>query len=426
MIAAVLIVLVPGWGVLPITAPPAVHAFNPPVHKSIFNLAIGDKFGPWARLEVERGIERSDIPTGHLNPEWHFDSAKNRYEVCDLWKAGAKALLSQAVEAAMQAPTDKFGQFRRQALSFYGQYVHAFHDFYSHSNWIELQVAANASPQVAYIVADCKPEQLTENLTTGYFSVWYGLSGCPSAGPPAGFAYCHGPATDPTQQLAKDDPDKNHGGERVPNSSMTYHEMAVQLAMETTTETFGVFKNAVVQGMGNSFPDRNAECLFTWLVEADDVPAPACPKNATRYATTGAATTFLSVLGIVGQVHTFQAQIEVDPGTMKISGGSLSFEVYHTPCAGCRYVFESSRGYQSTSTENVVEFSGTATTYPSLTPGQGAPTNTAPDAIYGFSFAFNDGGQLVFCTPTDAHPADDEARRSDCLAHPVAFLDAVA
>jgi hypothetical protein len=58
--------------------------------------------------------------------------------------------------------------------------THALADFYAHSNWIELQFAAQVSPGPAPLVSlGCDPAALAAALQTGYFSLGSGLDGCP-------------------------------------------------------------------------------------------------------------------------------------------------------------------------------------------------------------------------------------------------------
>ena len=115
-------------------------------------------------------------------PEWHFDSANDPAAICERWTKGPKALLDAAALAAVEGfrvtpgtPDDpkKRQSQREETLKDYGQYLHAIQDFYAHTNWIELHVAAGKQPNPAPIVDGCDAatlNSLAPGLRSGYFN----------------------------------------------------------------------------------------------------------------------------------------------------------------------------------------------------------------------------------------------------------------
>jgi hypothetical protein len=197
------------------------------VHERILREALGGVLGAPSLQAVIRANRRSDLH--QLAPHYHFDSAPDPRALCLLWQRGLHTWLSHAVE--LSAPHDAATLRlvdRSGALAAFGRVTHALADFYSHTNWIELAVAHGEPPQSAPLLGDeCDPALLPAGLQSGYFSLRYGLSGCPRGGPPPGFAYCHA-------QLNKDAPTRGHGAERHAPGGSTYHEMAVRLAIDST------------------------------------------------------------------------------------------------------------------------------------------------------------------------------------------------
>jgi hypothetical protein len=213
------------------------------VHERIVRDALGDVLEPEALRLVIRANRRSDLH--QFAPEYHFDSARDAHELCELWERGLHRWLTRAINlsafslAAGSASTRLTG--RRHALEAFGRATHAIADFYSHTNWIELAVAQGKELLLAPLLADrCEPERLPASLQSGYFSLRYGLSGCPRGGPPPGFAYCH--AT-----LNKDAPNRGHGAERPAPDAPTYHEMAVRLAIASTRAAWEMLRDATEQ-----------------------------------------------------------------------------------------------------------------------------------------------------------------------------------
>ncbi len=200
------------------------------VHERILREALGNVLDPRSMRWVIRANWRSDLH--QLTPEYHFDSAPAAHALCGLWERGLHTWLTRAtILSALSVLAGSAAarqEGRRQALAEFGRATHALADFYSHTNWIELAVAKGETPQLAPLLGDsCEPGRLPPGLQSGYFSLRYGLGGCPHGGPPPGFAYCH-------STLNKDAPKRGHGAERPAPGGPTYHEIAVQLAVEST------------------------------------------------------------------------------------------------------------------------------------------------------------------------------------------------
>jgi hypothetical protein len=213
------------------------------VHERIVREALGDVLASDALRVVILANRRSDLH--QLTPYYHFDSARDARALCDLWERGLHTWLARAV--ALSTPGDSAAPGflkRRDALAAFGRATHALADFYSHTNWIELAVARGEKPALAPLLEDrCDPERLPAGLQSGYFSLRYGLSGCPRSGPPPGFAYCH--AT-----LNKDAPNRGRGAERPAPDAPTYHEMAVQLAIGSTRAAWETVRDVSAQAGG--------------------------------------------------------------------------------------------------------------------------------------------------------------------------------
>ncbi|TMC24167.1 MAG: hypothetical protein E6J34_00955 [Chloroflexi bacterium] len=97
----------------------------------------------------------------------------------------------------------------------------------------------------------------------GYFSLWYGVSGCPKiAGklePPRGYSYCH-------EQIAKDHPDKGHGADRIGVGCPTYHEVAVLQATRATRQLWKALHDYIVTKYSvGTTTDTDMEAVFVQL-----------------------------------------------------------------------------------------------------------------------------------------------------------------
>jgi hypothetical protein len=469
--------IAPAFGLLPFAPPRTADAFNPPVHKAIFEQALADKFSPEARDWVKAGLEQSDRPFGHFYAQLHFDSALNREQVCQRVNDGPRSLLSRAAEAAIEAPTDPLPRSRIAALTLFGQYIHAIEDFYTHSNWIELHIAKGEKPETLPILTEqgaCNPVSLPEELTTGYFSPWYGFDGCPDAGPPGAFTYCHGPTADPTRQLAKDVPNEFHGADKLPGGTAicpenpctrTYHDEAKRLATDATRESWPTFKATIEAAMQRTFPDRDATCLFTWLVQGGD---PACPLHSElRFRLDGVPTDpaaarqleewmgglLLAQRGDEVEVLDYHAELRLDPGkgpseqggTGGILGGAFSgTAVNQTQLTdpnrhwifGPTHVEFESTGISQPTTDNafwfkeswfqggvgLIQFEMVVSTRRE----SGMPmTPSEQIELMEFGLALDENGALVLCRTDRVDRTNPERTRGGCLSYPLWVLPRV-
>jgi hypothetical protein len=214
------------------------------VHERIVREALGEALGPRALSLVIRANKRSDVH--QLAPAYHFDSAPTPRALCDLWQRGLHAWLTRAVARAAPSGREVRPLERRRALADFGRATHAVADFYAHTNWIELALARGESPAPAPLIAGFSdPAQLPADLQSGYFHLRYGLTGCPRGGPPAGFAFCHA-------QLNKDSPQRGHGAERSGRADLTYHDIAVQLAIVSTRSAWDAVRAGIGAAQGDA------------------------------------------------------------------------------------------------------------------------------------------------------------------------------
>jgi hypothetical protein len=194
----------------------------------------------------------------------HFDSAPSRQTVCDRANA-AWSKFSGEIRGLVQpqnAPEyDQIGGLA-DARSSFGALTHALQDFYAHSNWIELHLAAGQPPPIATaLFPNCVPTALPAGLETGYFDLSHGLSGCPYSPlndawiPPAGFSFCH-------ETLNKDSDQTRHGRELVPGTNTTYHAIAVQLATDHTLALYNLVLSQLAADWPIRFPQVRTDCLI--------------------------------------------------------------------------------------------------------------------------------------------------------------------
>jgi hypothetical protein len=191
----------------------------------------------------------------------HIDNAKNPAEICaraqEAWNFFIPTVLSGARPAGPGGSDLVDGPAARAA---FGGLAHALEDFYSHSNWVEDNIAVGQPERMPPpLMPNCDPATLPAGLHTGYFSLDFGdhevpLSGCPPGGPPPGFAECH--AT-----LNKDAWDTQRGMVPVPGRPMNYFDLAGLLATRATTELFWQVRGLVASDAG--------ECTARNLFQAD-------------------------------------------------------------------------------------------------------------------------------------------------------------
>jgi len=261
----VIVVVVAVLGTIP------AAGFSLDVHEAILKDALGD--GNTMSAEALTWVTGSFFGGGNrgsdrhqMSPERHFDGARNPTEICDRWKKGLDTFLKKAVELAAPKGVEKRElEDRKEALEAFGEATHALADFYSHTNWVELhELSHNATPlampEAPIFDQRCDPGAFSSRLHSGYFSVSHGASGCPSAGPPAGYPSCH-------SQLAKDEGTSGHGKDKV-SGNVTYHEAAVALSIRSTRHAWKVLHDRIVAKYLTDATD--GECVFTKLAWGGD------------------------------------------------------------------------------------------------------------------------------------------------------------
>lgn len=298
-----------------------VAGFSLGAHEAILKGALDD--GNTLNAEALKWITGSFAMGGgnlgsdrhQLSPEKHFDSAKNPMEICQLWERGLNAALKRAVELAAPVGIEKRKLDDRQgALEAFGEATHSLADFYSHTNWIELHELSHyqtplAVPQAPILDQRCAPSAFSPRLHSGYFSLSHGTSGCPSAGPPAGFGSCH-------SQLAKDEPTSGHGKDKIGGGNITYHEAAVAVSIRATRSAWRVLHDRIVARYLTDATD--GECVFTKLAWGGDRSchrkwrADGEIKTHQEYAVPGAR--LLHDLHLPAFPITFQSQSVEYPG----------------------------------------------------------------------------------------------------------------
>jgi hypothetical protein len=191
----------------------------------------------------------------------HIDNAKDPAEICartqEAWNFFIPTVLSGAQPAGPGGSDLVNGP---EALAAFGGLAHALEDFYSHSNWVEDNIAVGQPDRMPPpLMPNCDPSALPADLHSGYFDLDFGnhedpLSGCPPGGPPAGFAECH-------STLNKDAADTPRGMVPVPGRPMNYFDLAALLATRATTDLFWQVRGLVASNAG--------ECAARNLFQAD-------------------------------------------------------------------------------------------------------------------------------------------------------------
>ena len=241
---------------------------NLKVHEKIIRDALGDG-NTMSSQALGWVITANKLCDLHqLAPERHFDNAPNREVICDRWKRGLKAFIDRAIELSTPTGNEKrTPKNRKGTLKAFGAATHALADFYSHTNWVELGVARGDWETLAPLLGDaCNVSDFPIQLESGYFSLWYGVGGCPKIGgklrPPRGYGYCH-------EQIAKDHPDKGHGADRVTMGGPTYHELAVLQATRATRQLWKMLHDRIVTKYGADAA-TDAEVVFVELAWGGD------------------------------------------------------------------------------------------------------------------------------------------------------------
>ena len=218
-----------------------------PIHIAIVRAALGDALAPDALGVVARANARCDIY--QWQPERHFDSARDVAALGALWARGLRRYLTLAVVRATPDTSKELGSPRDRlgALRALGMASHALADFYAHTNWVELHGAD--APLAPLVGATWPASAFPPDLASGYFSLRYGLRGCPKRGgvyaPPDGHRFCH-------ETLNKDAPRRGHGGDPITPGGPTHHAVAVRLADDGTRALWAAFQTEVTVAAGET------------------------------------------------------------------------------------------------------------------------------------------------------------------------------
>jgi hypothetical protein len=191
----------------------------------------------------------------------HIDNAKNPAEICgrtvEAWNFFTPIVLTGAQPVGPNGSDLVDGASARAA---FGGLAHALQDFYSHSNWVEDNIAVGQLDRLAPpLMPKCDPATFPAGLHSGFFSVDLGnhedpMAGCPPGGPPPGFAECH-------STLNKDAFDTPRGITPIPGANMNHFDLASRLATRATVDLYWQVRGLVV--------DRYGECAATNLFQAD-------------------------------------------------------------------------------------------------------------------------------------------------------------
>jgi hypothetical protein len=216
---------------------------NTPAHESILRSALGDGcLNAQALDRVVRSNLESDSDFHQLDAKRHFDNAADVPMLAHRWEKGLHAWFLQALSLA--AP----GRFNgKRSLSAFGMASHALADFYAHTDWIEIHAALGDPDKLAPFTGSAFPVELfPAQLSSGYFSLRYGLDGCPgrhgSFQPPRPFRHCH--AT-----ISKDYPDRDHGAELSPDGR-NYFEIAISSSVRATRALWEEYKTLLTRAYG--------------------------------------------------------------------------------------------------------------------------------------------------------------------------------
>jgi hypothetical protein len=257
-----------------LTALPAA-AFKLGPHQQILQATVAPRVGvpPFNQIVGDLLSGRGNLGSDqHQFDEYrHFDSAPSRDAVCARANAAWGRFYAEIRDSVQPLNAPQYDQIGgvADARSSFGALTHALQDFYAHSNWVELHVAAGQVPPIAAaLFPNCIPTALPAGLETGYFDLAYGLGGCPNSPlndawfPPAGYRFCH-------ETLNKDSDQTRHGGDLVPGTSQTYHALAAQLAAAHTTALYTLVTNQLTSDLSARFPQLRTDCLVTRVLVSD-------------------------------------------------------------------------------------------------------------------------------------------------------------
>jgi hypothetical protein len=262
----------------------------------------------------------------------HFDSAGSRQAVCDRANAAWNKFYYEIRGLVQPQNPPQYDQIAglTEARNSLGALTHSLQDFYSHSNWIELHVAAGpvVVPIASALFPNCIPAALPAGLETGYFDLQYGVGGCPNSPlndawiPPDGFRFCH-------ETLNKDSDQSRHGREVIPGTAgLTFHAEAARLATEHTIALYTFIIQQLTIEWATRFPQARSDCLVQ------------------RFASDGTEPCRLAQLKLVNDTHNGGTRLAEGTVTIRepngnvvvtkqISKGNWPFPVVEAPkCLG--------------------------------------------------------------------------------------------
>jgi hypothetical protein len=194
----------------------------------------------------------------------HIDDAKDPADICartqQAWNFFIPIVLGGALPTGPGGSDLVDGPSARAA---FGGLAHALQDFYSHTDWVEDNVAVGQLERMPPpLMPNCDPATLPPGLHSGFFSLDLGgthedrLAGCPPSGPPPGYAECH-------STLNKDAWDTSRGMVQIPgtNPPINNFDLAARLATRATTDLYWQVRGLVVGNAG--------ECAANNLFQAD-------------------------------------------------------------------------------------------------------------------------------------------------------------
>lgn len=256
---------------------PRALAFDSPTHDRIVHDALApDNVDALAMAQILNGpppgggaVGSDAFPSDTFR---HLDSAASPADICaraqGAWNVFSPSLFNGAQPAGPGYTSLANGPAARSA---FGGLAHAVADFYSHSNWVDVNIAAGQpntpGPQ---LFPTCDPASMPADVHTGFFSLIYGPGGCPLGGPPPGYQECH-------STLNKDSSFTSRGQTPVPGTDMNEYDLAAQLATQATAQLYDQIRGMVVDSVNAAHPDADGECVAHKLFDAGLVP---CAKNS--------------------------------------------------------------------------------------------------------------------------------------------------
>ncbi len=241
-------------------ATPTAQAFYIQIHEMITRNALpADQVTNDAMIQILVGPPPGGGAVGSdafATEDWrHLDNAANPVDLCArariAWDVFSPVLLSGSFLAGGNLVN---GPAARAA---FGALLHTQQDFYSHTNWVEDNIAVGDVYRIAPpIFPVCNPADFPADLHTGFFNMDFSqefpLQGCPPAGPPPPFQECH-------LTLSKDGPGDIRGGQPVPGTNQNMFDVATALATTASTNLYNQLRGLVTTTNGTPA----ATMLFT-------------------------------------------------------------------------------------------------------------------------------------------------------------------